>query len=81
MSANSAVQHLASGLGAYLGGLILVQRDDGALLHFGRVGVLAVAFTALSLWLAGLVRPAHEPAVAVPSPDRSKLDGTAPEAA
>jgi predicted MFS family arabinose efflux permease len=80
MSANSAVQHLASGLGAYLGGLILVERD-GALLRFGLVGLLAVAFTALSIWLAGRVRPARETAGADHAFDRANLDGTAPEAA
>jgi len=81
MSANSAVQHLASGLGAYLGGLILIQRDDGALLHFGLVGLLAVAFTALSIWLAGHVRPAQETSSVKPAVERESLDGTAPEAA
>ena len=60
MSANSAVQHLASGLGAYLGGLILVKRADGFLLHFDLVGLVAVAFTALSIWLAGRVRPSRD---------------------
>lgn len=60
MSANSAVQHLASGLGAYLGGLILVKRADGVLEHFDLVGLLALAFTALTIWLAGRVRPARE---------------------
>jgi hypothetical protein len=68
MSANSAVQHLASGLGAYVGGLILVEQADGRLLHFGRVGLLAVGFTALSIVLAGRVRPAKEPAVALETP-------------
>ena len=80
MSANSAVQHLASGLGAYLGGLILVERN-GALLRFGLVGLLAVAFTALSIWLAGRVQPARETAGADHVFDRANLDGTAPEAA
>ena len=44
MSANSAVQHLASGLGAYIGGRIVVQAADGPLAplqsgrDFGRCG-------------------------------------------
>jgi len=59
MSANSAVQHLASGVGASIGGQILVKSSDGALHNFNKVGLLAVAATALSLWLAGLVRPAE----------------------
>jgi predicted MFS family arabinose efflux permease len=66
MSANSAVQHISTGLGAYLGGQII---DDDkvthAMLYFYRVGLLAVAATLVSLWLAGRVRPAARP---VPKP-------------
>ena len=60
MSANSAVQHLASGLGAAIGGQILVKAADGTQQHFNRIGLFAAAATALSLWLAGRVRPAQE---------------------
>ena len=60
MSANSAVQHLASGLGAYIGGRMVVQVADGPLIHFSRVGILAAVATALSLWIAGRLRPAAE---------------------
>ena len=59
MSANSAVQHLASGVGASIGGQILVKSTDGTLHNFNRVGLLAAAATLLSLWLAGRVRPAE----------------------
>jgi predicted MFS family arabinose efflux permease len=59
MSANSAVQHLASGLGAFVGGKIIVSAGHGLLLNFGRVGVMAVAATLLTLWLAGRVRSAE----------------------
>ncbi len=58
MSANSAVQHLASGLGAAAGGKIIITAADRSLQHFGWVGIMAMAATLLSLWLAGLVRPA-----------------------
>jgi MFS transporter, DHA1 family, inner membrane transport protein len=61
MSANSAVQHLASGFGAMIGGRILSKAPDGMILHFGRVGLFAVGATLASLWVAGLVRPAVEP--------------------
>jgi predicted MFS family arabinose efflux permease len=57
MSANSSVQHFATGLGAALGGKILANAADKSLLHFDRVGYLAVAATALSLFLAGRLRP------------------------
>jgi predicted MFS family arabinose efflux permease len=60
MSANSAVQHLASGVGASVGGQMLVKSTDGVLHNFNSVGFLAVAATLLSLWLAGRVRPAEE---------------------
>lgn len=62
MSANSAVQHISTGLAAFLGSQI-IDKDpvSQAILHFDRVGLLAVAATLVSLWLAGLVRPA-EPA-------------------
>jgi len=59
MSANSAVQHLASGLGAFVSGKIIVTTPLGALDNFGKVGLMAVAATVLSLWLAGRVRPAE----------------------
>jgi MFS transporter, DHA1 family, inner membrane transport protein len=65
MSANSAVQHLASGLGAAIGGQILVKAADGTQQHFNRIGLFAAAATALSLWVAGRVRPAQEASRAV----------------
>ncbi len=61
MSANSAVQHLSSGLGAYIGGQIITRTPAGAIHSFDKVGYIAVAFTLISLWVAGRVRPAVEP--------------------
>ncbi len=58
MSANSSLQHLASGLGAYVGGRIIVKQPDGTWTHFGWVGVLGVCATLLSLYLAGRLRSA-----------------------
>jgi MFS transporter, DHA1 family, inner membrane transport protein len=60
MSANSAIQHLASGVGASIGGHMLVRAADGTQQHFNRVGLFAAVATALTLWLAGRVRPAQE---------------------
>ena len=61
ISANSAVQHLASGVGASIGGLMLTKSDDGTLHRFNMVGLFARSRPRLSLWLAGRVRPAQEP--------------------
>jgi DHA1 family inner membrane transport protein len=62
MSANSAVQHFSTGLGAYVGGLILVSDPTNhSIRHFEVVGYIAIAATIASLWLAGRVRPAPGP--------------------
>ncbi len=58
MSANSSVQHFATGLGSVLGGRIIVRAADGTLRHFDLVGWIAVASTVLSLWLASRLRRA-----------------------
>ena len=60
LSANSSVQHIASGLGAYLGGIIISESADGRLEHFGIVGWIAAGASLLSLWLAGRVRAAGQ---------------------
>ena len=64
LSANSSVQHVASGVGAYVGGLIVVETADGKIEHFGAVGWIAAAATLASLWLAGRVRIADAPTAA-----------------
>jgi len=62
MSANSAVQHLSAGLGAAIGGRILIKSAAGSFVHFERVGIVAVIATLLSMWIAGMVRrPAAKP--------------------
>jgi len=57
MSVNSSVQHIASGLGTVCSGLILEGGAGEPLRYFGTVGILAVAVTLTSLWVAGRVRP------------------------
>jgi predicted MFS family arabinose efflux permease len=56
LGANSAVQHVAAGLGAFVGGLILTKAPDGTLENYPVVGLLSVAVTLFSLWLAGRLR-------------------------
>ena len=57
LSASSSVQHLAAGLGAYVGGLIIVESADGSLKNFPAVGVLSAIATIFSLWLVGRILP------------------------
>ena len=59
LSANSSVQHIASGLGAYVGGAAITLSAGGKLEHFGAVGWIAAAATLASLWLAGRLRMAE----------------------
>jgi MFS transporter, DHA1 family, inner membrane transport protein len=60
MSANSAVQHVAAGFGAYLSGKIVVHEPSGVLRNFKMVGLIAIAATIFSLWLAGRIKPTVE---------------------
>ena len=70
MSAYSSVQHISAGVGSYLAGRILTEAPDGALQRYGWVGLIGVASTLLSLWLAGRLRPVAKP----PLPDSEPLD-------
>jgi DHA1 family inner membrane transport protein len=63
MSANSSIQHIASGVGAYLGGIIITQTPDGQIEHFGTVGWIAATATMSTLWLAGRVRSAEQSSI------------------
>lgn len=56
MSVNAAVQHVASGVGTTLGGMIVEGGAGEPLLHFGTVGMLAAGATIASLWLAARIR-------------------------
>ncbi len=61
MSANSSVQHLACGVAASIGGLIIARPENGPsdgppLEHFGVVGWIAAIASLLSLFLAGRLR-------------------------
>jgi MFS transporter, DHA1 family, inner membrane transport protein len=72
MSANSAVQHVSAGVGAYIGGQILIRATDGALQRFNLVGLVSVAATLFSLWLAGRVK--STPNIEVPTLPRDDYD-------
>jgi len=66
MSANASVQHIAAGIGASLGGLIITELPvpEGhkyhPLEHYGVVGWIAAVVTLSSLWFAGRVRAASD---------------------
>lgn len=57
LAANAAVQHLASGAGSLLAGLVLQGGAGEPLRSFGTVGILAAGATAAGLALAARIRP------------------------
>ncbi len=67
MSVNSAVQHLAMSVGAFVAGLIVGQEEGttGPLRNFWVVGLIAVAATLISLPLAGRLRAVRSGLAAV----------------
>ncbi len=56
MGANSAVQHIAAGIGTSTAGMILTQQKGGPIEHYPVVGLLAAGITLTTLWLAGRLR-------------------------
>ena len=68
MTANSSLQHMATGVGAYVGGLIIVEASDGTWQRYGVVGMIGATATIITLWLAGRLRPAEPGAGATASP-------------
>ncbi|WP_428304125.1 MFS transporter [Lacipirellula sp.] len=83
LSANSSVQHIASGIGASLGGKIVAQSPGEPLQHFGTVGWIAAAATLVSLWLAGRLRvadgtPVSAEEISLPAAAEAAVDAGEP---
>ena len=60
MSLNSAVQQFGAGIATWIAGILLnrVEGEEGPLIGYSRVGVLAVVAVIASVYLAGRLRPA-----------------------
>ncbi|MES2942498.1 MAG: MFS transporter [Pseudomonadota bacterium] len=61
MALNSALQQLACGGAAFLGGMLVVQTPTGELDGYGSAGVLALGLTACTVLLAGKIRMHTKP--------------------
>jgi MFS transporter, DHA1 family, inner membrane transport protein len=59
MALNTAVTDLATALATWLGGALLAQRADGALIGFGKLGYLAVLMSSGAVLVLWLVRRAQ----------------------
>jgi predicted MFS family arabinose efflux permease len=55
MAINASIQNLCSGLAAYLGGL-LITMENGQVVGYGHVGLLAMGMTLGAMWVAGTIR-------------------------
>ncbi len=55
LALNGTVQNLGCGIATYIGGLMIAM-EDGKMVGYGNVGLLAMAATALTLWLVGRIR-------------------------
>src|SRR5262249_11436479 len=60
LSVNSSVQHVASGIGAYLGGVIVSEAAKGRIVGFYKVGWFGAVCTLSTLWLASRIRIVDE---------------------
>ena len=58
MSLSSSVQHLGSGVGAFVAGLVIGRSPTGELTDFGLVGLAAGCTALASIGLAAGLRPA-----------------------
>jgi DHA1 family inner membrane transport protein len=74
MSAYSSIQHISAGVGSYVAGLIIVETPDKTLHNYGWVGLIGMASTLFSLWLAGRLRPASQPPIPVAEPTAELLE-------
>jgi MFS transporter, DHA1 family, inner membrane transport protein len=72
LSANSAVQALGTGCGAWLGGLLLSQGAAGQIVGYGTNGWLAIALLAVALLWVSHVKGAAE-GEATPAQDKREL--------
>ena len=59
MSLVSCSRDLSSGVTAALGGMIVAKGADGTMLHFDRLGLLAIAISLGSIWVFRQVRVAE----------------------
>lgn len=61
LSINSAIQSLGTGMGAWIGGLLLSKGDADSIVGYGHNGWIAVGLTLLSVvWITYVTKPNHQ---------------------
>ncbi len=61
MSFNFAFMQITSGVASLLAGMIITKSPDGTLLHYPYVGLIAVAFTFIAMFMIKKVKQVNEP--------------------
>jgi MFS transporter, DHA1 family, inner membrane transport protein len=56
MSLVACTRDLSAGITTAMGGVVVVEAADGALLHYDRLGLLAIGVSLASLWVFRRVR-------------------------
>ncbi|WP_373975491.1 MFS transporter [Chitinibacter sp. SCUT-21] len=56
MSLNAAIQQMANGLAAYIGGMLISQSVSGEISGYGTAGWVAIVITGMTLYLSGKIQ-------------------------
>lgn len=86
MSLNTSIQHAATGLAPLIAGALVTKHPDGQMTGYPLVGWVAAGTAAISLALAGLLRPARveetkpEVKVELPEPKPNEVEAKEDEA-
>ena len=76
MSLNTAIQQLATGLAPMIAGAIILETPDKRLTGFPIVGIISAATAAVSLFLAGRIKPVSQE-FSNPRPQEKEADALA----
>lgn len=60
MSINSSIQQIASGFASFISGLIIGRTQQGELINYWKVGILAICSTFVSIYLAQKIKLTQE---------------------
>lgn len=74
MSINSSMQQLATGIAANIAGAMVYESAAGRIERYNWVGYFSIALIAMSIWLAGRVKPIEAATVPAPADARPETD-------
>lgn len=57
MNVNASLQHLATGIASFVAGLIVLKGNEGKLINYNYVGIIAACASIISIFIASKLRP------------------------